>query len=222
MELNNIHYAESIMPGKNDALLVVDVQNDFMPDGSLPVDDSDKVVKGISKTMRMFFKSNLLVVLTQDWHPPDHKSFAGVYEGKKPFDQFEAPGIGPILWPDHCVQGTKGAEFHEDLNTVFSHAVIRKGYSRHVDSYSGFLENDRKTETGLDGLLKSKGIKRIFVCGLAMDYCAFFTAADGADKGYKVIFMTHLTKPVGAPENSVSSALEAMTAKGVKFIKSLD
>jgi nicotinamidase/pyrazinamidase len=222
MDYNDVQYADSIIPKDNDALIVVDVQNDFMPYGSMPVSDGDKIVKSISKIMRMFFKSDLLVVLTQDWHPPGHKSFASAYMDKKPFEPYQSAGIGPVLWPDHCIQGTKGADFHEDLNISFSHAVIRKGHSMFLDSYSAFLENDKKTETGLDGFLKNKGIKRIFICGLSMDRSAFFTALDGIDKDYRVVFITQLTRPAGSSEKSITYALKTMADKGVKFIKTLE
>jgi nicotinamidase/pyrazinamidase len=122
-----------------------------------------------------------------------------------------------VLWPDHCVQGSVGADFHRDLETVYSHVIIRKGYRTEIDSYSGFIENDKKTKTGLDGYLRSREANRIFTCGLAMDYCVFNTAADGADLGFEVVFLTELTKPVGLPPGSVSRAMAALTSKRVRF-----
>jgi nicotinamidase/pyrazinamidase len=220
MELNEMSLLKSITLTDNDALVVVDMQNDFMPGGALAVKEGDTIIEGVNRVMSTFFKKDLTVVLTQDWHPADHKSFASAYPGKKPFDPFEAPGIGPILWPDHCVQGMEGAHFHKDLDITLAHAIIRKGYYTDIDSYSGFLDNDKKSTTGLDGLLKSKKIRRIFTCGLALDYCVFFTATDGIDMGFEVIFMPDLTRAVGDPEDSVSNALETMVKKGIQFAQS--
>ena len=222
MDLQNIDHLNKIAVKNGDALIVVDMQNDFMPGGALAVEDGDTIIPGVNKLIEQFKEHNLPIVFTQDWHTPDHKSFASSHDNKQPYDPYEAPGIGPVLWPDHCIQGTAGAEFHPDVNTGFADAIIRKGYNRNRDSYSGFLENDHETETGLDGYLQSRGIKRIFVCGLAMDYCVLFTAADGADKGYDVQYISDLTLPVGSPEDSVSNALETMRQKGVAFVKSND
>lgn len=220
MDLKDIEHVDSASLKEGDALIVVDMQYDFLPGGALAVEDGDAVIPGINSLIEKFHESNLPIIQTQDWHTPDHSSFASAHEGKQPYDTYEAPGIGPVLWPDHCVQGEKGSQFHENLQTTYTEAIIRKGYRSHIDSYSGFLENDHETETGLDGYLKSRGINRIFVCGLAMDYCVYFTAADGAEKGYAVFYLTDLTKPVGSPEHSVSNALEDMTEKVVNFLRS--
>ena len=220
MEMNSISHIGSTSLKRDDALLVVDMQNDFMPDGALPVEAGDAIVTGINRTMKTFHRSGLTVVLTQDWHPANHQSFASAHKGMKPYDPFEAPGIGPVLWPDHCVQGTSGAEFHADLETILAHAIVRKGYRSEIDSYSGFRDNDKKSSTGLDGFLRGKGISRIFVCGLALDYCVFFTAADGVDMGFEVLAITDLTRAVGEPVNSISDALEEMTKRNIQFIKS--
>jgi nicotinamidase/pyrazinamidase len=219
MEIKDISYIGLTMLKENDALIVVDIQNDFMPDGALPVKEGDTIVTGVNKTMNTFHKSGLTIVLTQDWHPANHQSFASVHKGKKPYDPFEAPGIGPVLWPDHCVQGTRGAEFHKNLETTLAHAIVRKGYKVDIDSYSGFRDNDKKAITGLDGFLKGKGISRIFLCGLALDYCVFFTASDGADMGFDVIVITDLTRAVGEPEDSISNALEDMLRRDIKFVR---
>lgn len=201
-----------------DALIAVDIQNDFMPGGALAVREGDAIVEGVNSTMELFGKGDLTVLLTQDWHVPDHYSFASAHEGRNPFDLFEAPGLGPVLWPDHCVQGTPGADFKAGLKTAFANAVIRKGSHKTIDSYSGFVENDKKTSTGLDGYLKSRGVERIFICGLALDYCVFYTAIDGIDLGYQVYVIVELTKPVGSPPESISIAMETMTDKGIHFI----
>lgn len=219
MEWGDVSFAAPIKADTRDALVVVDMQNDFMPGGALPVTGGDLFLEGVNGLMRRFFAAGLTVALTQDWHPAGHHSFASAHENKKPFGAFSAPGLGPVLWPDHCVQGSRGAEFHAALETSFAHAVMRKGVRAAIDSYSGFLENDRATETGLDGYLRGRGVRRIFVCGLAFDYCVHYTAMDGVDKGYEVCVVADLTKPVASPENSVSDALQGMTRKGVRFLR---
>jgi len=220
MKLANIQHEKNVALRKGDALIVVDMQNDFMPGGALAVENGDSLVPGINSLMEEFNNQNLPVIFTQDWHTENHKSFASAHEGKDPFDAHEEPGIGPVLWPDHCVQGSDGADFHTDLETTYAQTIIRKGYNQERDSYSGFLENDHATETGLDGYLQNRDIRRIFVCGLAMDYCVFFTSADGADKGYDVFCISDLTLHVGSPKDSVSNALETMQEKGVVFVES--
>lgn len=204
---------------QGDALVVVDMQNDFMPGGALAVREGDVIIDGVNAMMEVFRTGNLPVVLTQDWHTPGHYSFASAHEGKNPFERFTSEeGLGPVLWPDHCVQGSPGAEFHRALKTSCADAYIRKGYHKTIDSYSGFLENDGKTSTGLDGYLRSRGSKRLFLCGIALDYCVFFTAGHGADLGYGVYMIVDLAKPVGSPSESISNAFEVMTEKGVHFI----
>lgn len=220
MDLKDLPHLDAVQLEKGDALIVVDMQNDFMPGGALAVEKGDAVVAQVNELMALFKKSDLPIVFTQDWHPPDHSSFASQHPGKRPFDAYEAPGIGPILWPDHVVQGTDGAEFHPDLNSRFAETIIRKGYHKKKDSYSGFLENDHVTETGLDGYLRSRNVKRVFVCGLAADYCVYFTAVDGAAKGYEVFYLSDVTNPVGSPPDSVKNAIDDMRKKDVRFIKS--
>jgi nicotinamidase/pyrazinamidase len=220
MDLRDVHHLDSVQIKKGDALIVVDMQNDFMPGGALAVEKGDAFLPQVNELMALFKKFEFPIVFTQDWHPPDHKSFASRHPGKRPFDPYEAPGIGPVLWPDHVVQGTDGAKFHPGLDTRFAEAVIRKGYHSQIDSYSGFLENNHVTETGLDGYLRSRNCKRIFVCGLAADYCVYFTAVDGAAKGYDVFYLSDLTNPVGSPPDSLKKAIDDMHEKGVRFIKS--
>ncbi len=220
MNLSDVHHLDSVQIEEGDALIVVDMQNDFMPGGALAVENGDAFLAQVNNLMALFKRFDSSIVYTQDWHPPDHKSFASQYPGKHPFDPFEAPGIGPILWPDHVVQGTGGAEFHPDLDIRFAEAIIRKGYHTKIDSYSGFMENDHKTETGLDGYLRGRGVKRIFICGLAADYCAYFTAADGAEKGYEVFYLSDLTHPVGSPPDSMEKAAKDMQIRGVRFVQS--
>lgn len=218
MNLDEVIIEKEIIITPNDALIIVDVQYDFMPGGALAVDDGDKIIEDINKLGLEFFSKNAKVILTQDWHPQNHLSFASNHRGKSPGDEFQTEAIGPILWPDHCVQGTLGAMFHADLNKDLAHAIIRKGYNPIIDSYSGFMENDKKSETGLAGLLKSLKAKRIFICGLALDYCVFFTAMDGIDFGFEVFILPDQTKGIDLPEGNISRTLEDMKQKGIKFV----
>jgi nicotinamidase/pyrazinamidase len=217
MRIPEVRIAKDVEIRPDDALIIVDVQKDFMPNGALPVLEGDLIIPGINKAIEKFHAAGNTIVLTQDWHTPNHQSFASAYKGKKPYDAFSSEGIGPVVWPDHCVRGTQGAEFHPALNTEFARLIIRKGTNPKIDSYSAFIENDKKTETGLSGYLRTIGIKRIFLCGLALDYCVFYTAVDGKDLGFDTVLMVDLTRPVGAPEGIISRALKEMTAKGIIF-----
>jgi len=212
-----MNYQKNISLNKHDALLIIDMQNDFMPGGALPVEEGDQIIDNINNIAEIFRENNGIIVLTQDWHPKNHMSFASSHLGKEPGEKFQSEGIGPVLWPDHCVQGSKGAEFHEKLKTNLAYAIIRKGYNSNVDSYSGFIENDKKSETGLSGFLKSLKIKRIFICGLALDYCCYFTALDGTDFGFEVYFLVNLTRGIDIPSGNISKSLQDMTDKGIKF-----
>lgn len=217
MQPSDVTISKHLITQPGDALIIVDVQNDFMPYGGLPVAEADLIVPGINRLAEKFSTAGRTIVLTQDWHTPNHESFASAHRGGKPYDPYSAEGIGPILWPDHCVQGTTGADFHPDLNTKLARLIIRKGSNPKIDSYSAFVENDKKTETGLSGYLHAIGIKRIFTCGLALDYCVFFSSIDGKRLGFNVVFIIDLTRPVGAPEGIVSRVLEEMTAKDIVF-----
>lgn len=219
MELQAASHLSDIQLSQGDALLVVDVQNDFLPGGALATQEGDSIIEGVNDTMNNCFRQGLPIVFTQDWHPEGHHSFASVYTDKAPFDPFEAKGLGPVLWPDHCLQGSKGAAFADFLKTEYAQTIVRKGFNRQIDSYSGLLENDHETETGLDGYLRGRGVKRLLVCGLAFDYCVFFTASDGIRKGYEVVVLTDLTQPVGSPEGSIGRARENMERGGVQFAK---
>jgi nicotinamidase/pyrazinamidase len=165
-----------------DVLLVVDVQNDFCPGGGLAVPGGHEVVPLINRLARRFEH----VVLTQDWHPPAHHSFASTHPGRKPYDTIEVAYGRQELWPDHCVQGTPGAEFRSDLRIPHAELVLRKGYHRDIDSYSAFYENDRQTATGLAGYLRERGLARIFLAGLAFDFCVRYSAEDGKREGFDV------------------------------------
>ncbi len=214
-----IEFEENIKINQSDALIIVDIQNDFIPGGALPVEGGDSIIEGINKVANIFKSYSRNVIVTQDWHPPGHLSFASSHPGMNPGDEFQTEdgAIGPVLWPDHCVQGSKGAELHEDLNQNLASLIIRKGRDPKVDSYSTLLENDKKTETGLGGYLKSNNINRLFVCGLALDYCCYFTAMDAVDFGFSAYFIIDLTKGIDLPPGNVSASIESMKKKGIKF-----
>jgi len=218
--IKDLNLEKGININESDALIVVDVQNDFMPDGALPVKEGDVIVEGINQIAQKFKLNGGKIIFTQDWHPKDHKSFARMHSGKNPGDEYQTAdgAIGPVLWADHCVQGTNGAKFHKNLNIEFANAIIQKGTDPDVDSYSGFLENDKNSETGLTEKLRSFKIKRIFVCGLALDYCCAYTAIDGVDFGFEVYFFIDLTKGIDLPLGNISNCLENMKSKGIKFL----
>ncbi|MBL4540654.1 MAG: bifunctional nicotinamidase/pyrazinamidase [Rhodobacteraceae bacterium] len=192
------------------ALLVIDVQNDFCPGGALAVPDGDAIVPGINALMDAF----ATVILTQDWHPADHASFASRHEGKAPMEMTEMPYGAQVLWPDHCVQGSHGAAFHPDLRTDRADAIIRKGYRHHIDSYSAFFENDRVTPTGLEGYLRTRGIADLTLVGLATDFCVHFSAVDAARLGFAVTVRADLCRAIDL-DGSLDAAREAMRAAGV-------
>ncbi|MHA2287823.1 MAG: bifunctional nicotinamidase/pyrazinamidase [Promethearchaeota archaeon] len=217
MSTENSHYQKNIELRKYDALIIVDMQNDFMPGGALPVDEGDQIIDNINRVGNIFKNAGGIIVLTQDWHPKNHMSFASSHPGKEPGEEFQSEGIGPILWPDHCVQSSEGADFHSKLKVNLAHAIIRKGYNLNIDSYSGFIENDKKSETGLAGYLKSLEIKRIFICGLALDYCCYYTALDGIDLGFEVYFLVNLTRGIDLPPGNISKSLQIMRDKGIRF-----
>lgn len=195
------------------------MQIDFISGGSLPVEEGDLIIEDINLVAKIFKDKKAKVVLTQDWHPQNHLSFASNHPGKNPGDEFtsEDGSIGPVLWPDHCVQDTVGAEFHKDLKLDLTDKIIQKGMKPNVDSYSGFQDNDKKSETGLREYLNSLKIKRIFICGLALDYCCYFTAIDGVDFGYDVYFLIDLTRGVDLPPGNITNSLKNMKNNGVKF-----
>lgn len=217
MNIYDLKIDKEIKINNKDGLIIVDMQNDFMPNGALPVEEGDLIVDDINKIAEIFKRKNGKVVLTQDWHPKNHKSFASQHPDKNPGDEYQSEGIGPILWPDHCVQDSKGADFHKDLKKDLADAIIQKGMNPAIDSYSGFIENDKRSETGLADKIRSLGVERIFVCGLALDYCCYFTAVDGVDLGFKVYFLVDLTKGIDLPSGNISNSLENMVNKGIKF-----
>ena len=204
---------------RRSALIVVDVQNDFLPGGALPVDGGDLIINGINELAREFYNKDRIVIFSQDWHPKGHLSFASSHQGKNPGDPIEGvPGIGPVLWPDHCVQNTSGAEINEKIERKFGIAIIQKGTNPKIDSYSAFFENDKKTKTGLTELLHQKRIKNVYVCGLALDYCCFYTAMDAKTEGFNVFFIQNLTKGIDVPENNIQNSLNAMRTAEIEII----
>ena len=204
-----------ITPGVGDVLLVIDVQNDFCPGGALAVPEGDAVVPVINRIAPAFGQ----VVLAQDWHPPGHLSFASSHHGRQPFETIEVAYGSQTLWPDHCVQGTPGADFHADLETARAGMIIRKGFRAEIDSYSAFFENDHKTATGLSGYLRDRGLGRAFICGLAADYCVAFSAVDAAKQDLEVVVIEDACRGIDL-EGSMATAKDAMTQAGVRFIDS--
>jgi nicotinamidase/pyrazinamidase len=198
-----------------DVLIVIDVQNDFCPGGQLAVADGDAVIAPILRCMQCFEH----VVLTQDWHTPDHFSFASMHPGKKPFEQIEASYGPQVLWPEHCVQQTFGAELHPALNPSRAELILRKGFRRTIDSYSAFFENDRSTATGLAGYLRERGLHRLFFAGLAYDYCVGYSALDARRLGFPAYVIRDACRAIDL--NGSVAAIEAEFAKaGVSIIES--
>ena len=196
-------------------LVLVDIQNDFLPGGALAVAHGDDVVP-IANRVQPAFE---LVVATQDWHPPRHGSFASSRPGRKAGEVAELAGLSQVLWPDHCVQGTDGAALHKDLSVPHAQLVLRKGHHRDVDSYSAFLEADRKTRTGLEGYLEERRIKRVFVCGLATDFCVAWTALDARKLGFAALIVEDACRAIDM-QGSLAAAWEKMKKAGVKSIQS--
>jgi len=178
----------------DDLLLIIDVQRDFCPGGQLAVPGGDAIVPQINRLASHFEH----IVLTQDWHPASHTSFASSHPGARPFDQIAAEYGSQTLWPDHCVQGTAGAEFHPDLEVTRAELILRKGFRPTIDSYSAFLENDKQTSTGLAGYLHERNFQRIFLVGLAYDYCVRFSAIDAVQAGFEAIVIVDACRPIGA------------------------
>ena len=194
----------------SDALLIIDVQNDFCAGGALAVPDGDAVVPIINGMLAGFDT----VLLTQDWHPGDHSSFASQHPGKGPMEMTEMPYGPQVLWPDHCVQGSTGAEFHPQLQTRDADLILRKGFRKAIDSYSAFFENDRSTPTGLDGYLRARGIEGLVMVGLATDFCVAYSALDAAQLGYKVQVDLSACRGIDI-DGSIASACDQMRAAGV-------
>lgn len=198
------------MADENRVLLVVDVQNDFCPHGALAVPEGDQVVPVINQLSRRFAH----VILTQDWHCKDHLSFASSHPGMKPLERIELAYGSQILWPDHCVQGTHGAEFHPDLDVTHCELILRKGYRRDIDSYSAFFENDRRTPTGLAGYLRERGLTQLFVTGLATDFCVAYSALDARRLGFEVTVIEEACRGIDV-SGSLAASWRQMAEAGV-------
>ena len=197
----------------SEALLVIDVQNDFCPNGALAVAGGDTIVQPINAEMDKFNT----VVLTQDWHPTDHKSFASSHANKEPFDTVVMSYGDQVLWPDHCIQGSVGAEFHPDLNHTRADVIIRKGSNPVVDSYSAFYENDKVTPTGLHGYLKNRDVTKLTLVGLATDYCVAFSALDAAKLGYAVTVRLDMARGIDS-DGSLKAAIDKMSNAGINLV----
>ena len=197
------------------ALLIIDVQNDFCPPGALPVPNGDQVIPIINRMSDVFEH----VLFTQDWHPPGHRSFASAHPGKHPYESIALPYGSQILWPDHCIQGSPGAAFHPDLNTNRGALIIRKGFRKAIDSYSAFFENDKKTATGLSGYLKDRGITSLYLAGLALDFCVCWSALDGRRMGFDVTVIEDATRGIDT-QGSLAAAYNQMRKAGVELISS--
>jgi len=196
----------------SNALIIIDVQNDFCPSGSLAVTEGDVIVPLINDLMADFDAC----ILTQDWHPAGHSSFASSHANKQPYDMIEMPYGPQILWPEHCISGSKGAEFHADLQTGRADMIIRKGYNPAIDSYSAFFENDHKTATGLEGYLRTRGIDSLTMVGLATDFCVQYSAIDAARLGFTVTVLEKACRAIDL-DGSLAAARDAMQGAGVKL-----
>lgn len=205
----------SITPDENDILIVTDVQYDFLPGGALAVPEGDAVIEPINRLARHFRH----VLLTQDWHPAGHTSFASSHPGRKPFELIDLDYGPQVLWPDHCIQDTHGAEISRDLHIPHAQLVIRKGYDPAIDSYSGFIEADRKTSTGLAGYLRERGFRRVFCAGLALDFCVHWTALDAKAAGFDTYVIEDASRAIDT-NGSLAQARADLDAAGVTIIHS--
>ena len=201
--------------GDGDVLIVVDIQNDFCPSGALAVPQGDDVVPIVNRLAREFTN----VVLTQDWHPPGHLSFASAHPGRSPYETIIAPYGPQVLWPDHCVQGTPGAAFHRSLDIPHAGLVVRKGIDRSIDSYSALYENDRTTPTGLAGYLRERGMRRLFLAGLALDFCVRYSAEDAVREGFAVLVIEDACRGIDV-DGSMAATCDIFAALGVPCIAS--
>jgi nicotinamidase/pyrazinamidase len=199
--------------GDRDALLIIDVQNDFCPGGALAVPRGDEIVPAVNRLAAEFSH----VILTQDWHPRGHASFASSHPGRKPFDTIDVAYGGQILWPDHCVQATQGAAFHPALEVPHAELVLRKGFRSAIDSYSAFRENDRRTPTGLASYLRERGFQHLTLCGLATDFCVFYSAIDGREAGFEVSVVTSACRGIDV-DGSLDRAMRSMSEARVTLL----
>ncbi len=198
------------------ALIITDVQNDFCPGGALAVTDGDGIIPLINALSPKFDKA----VATQDWHPPGHVSFASSH-GLNPYEVLLVDGVEQVLWPDHCVPGTFGADFHGALDLRAVDLIIRKGNNPRIDSYSAFLENDKKTETGLHYYLRGLGIENLYFCGLATDYCVYYSALDAVKMGFQVAVLLDASRGIDVPAGNIDRSIKDMRAKGVRILSGI-
>lgn len=217
MRIHETSRTDEVRVDERSALIVVDVQNSFVAGGTLAVPRGAEVVPVINRISPHFFN----VVLTQDWHPADHESFASQHAGRLPYETLELPYGPQVLWPDHCVMGTEGADLVAGLDITRVQLVVRKGFHRGVDSYSAFTEADRKTATGLKGYLVERQIDRLFVCGLATDFCVAWTAIDACAAGFETFVIEDACRAIDL-DGSLAAAWTAMTAAGVRRIEEAD
>tara|TARA_R110002049_G_scaffold44333_5_gene130123 strand:- start:180390 stop:180983 length:594 start_codon:yes stop_codon:yes gene_type:complete len=194
------------------ALIVIDVQNDFCPEGALAVPEGDEIVRGINALLPDYDA----VILTQDWHPAGHSSFASAHDDRAPYAVVQMPYGPQVLWPDHCIQGSIGAKFHTELQVDRADLIIRKGYNPDIDSYSAFFENDHQTPTGLEGYLRTRGIARLTMVGLALDFCVKFSAVDAAKLGFDVTVREDLCRAIDL-DGSLALARSGMQEAGVRL-----
>ena len=205
------------MTGDSDLLLVVDMQNDFCPGGALAVPGGDDVLPLINRIGRCFAH----VALTQDWHPGDHRSFASQHAGRRPFETIALSYGAQTLWPDHCVQGSEGASFHRDLDLPHAELILRKGFAREIDSYSAFFENDRRTPTGLASYLRERGFRRLYLAGLATDYCVAYSALDAIRLGFAVVVLEDACRAIDLA-GSLARAMNEMRRAGIVISSTAD
>ena len=200
-----------------DALLIIDLQNDFCPGGALAVPEGDTIIPTVNRLIDTFEH----VLQTQDWHPREHRSFASAHRGKDPYDTVEMDYGEQILWPDHCVQGTSGADFHPNLNSTPTELIVRKGFRPEIDSYSAFFENDQKTPTGLTGYLRERNIDTLYLCGLATDFCVKWSALDAREQGFDVYVIEDAVRGIDQ-DGSLARAWEDMAEAGAERIASVE
>lgn len=198
------------------ALLLIDIQNDFLPGGALAVPEGDQVIPLANSLQKKFS----IVVATQDWHPANHKSFASNHEGKSQFETIYLNGLPQVLWPDHCVQGSEGAEFSKELNMNRVEAIFRKGTNPEIDSYSGFYDNGHRKSTAMADYLRAKGVTQVYVLGLAADYCVYFSAKDALQEGFEAFIIEDGTRPIS--QEGYQKAVEDLKNRGGKLIRSTD
>jgi len=199
---------------ENEVLLVVDIQNDFCAGGALEVPRADEIIPIVNRLARQFAH----VILTQDWHPRDHQSFASAHPGRRPYETIELDYGQQILWPDHCVQATRGAEFHQGLDIPHCELILRKGFRRDIDSYSAFYENDRRTPTGLCGYLRERGLSHVFLAGLAFDFCVRYSAEDAEREAFRVTVIEDACHGIDV-NGSVDEAHMSLARFGVEIVR---